>query len=89
MKFTATQIAGILNGEVEGDADVEVSKLAKIEEGSEGSLTFLANPKYTHFIYTTEASVTIVDKDFVAENEISTTLIRVEDAYKAFSQLLE
>ena len=89
MKFTATQIAGILNGEVEGNADVEVSKLAKIEEGSEGSLTFLANPKYTQFIYTTEASVTIVDKDFVAENEISTTLIRVEDAYKAFSQLLE
>ncbi|AVI52040.1 UDP-3-O-(3-hydroxymyristoyl)glucosamine N-acyltransferase [Pukyongia salina] len=89
MKFTATQIAGILNGEVEGNADVEVSKLAKIEEGSEGSLTFLANPKYTQFIYTTEASVTIVDKDFVAENDISTTLIRVEDAYKAFSQLLE
>ncbi len=89
MKFTATQIAGILNGEVEGNADVEVSKLAKIEEGSEGSLTFLANPKYTHFIYTTAASVTIVDKDFVAENKLSTTLIRVEDAYKAFSQLLE
>ena len=89
MKFTATQIAGILNGEVEGNADVEVSKLAKIEEGSEGSLNFLANPKYTQFIYTTEASVTIVDKDFVAENDISTTLIRVEDAYKAFSQLLE
>jgi UDP-3-O-[3-hydroxymyristoyl] glucosamine N-acyltransferase len=89
MKFTATQIAGILNGEVEGNADVEVSKLAKIEEGSKGSLTFLANPKYTQFIYTTEASVTIVGKDFVAENDISTTLIRVEDAYKAFSQLLE
>ena len=89
MKFTATQIAGILNGEVEGDAEVEVSKLAKIEEGSEGSLTFLANPKYTQFIYTTAASVTIVDRDFVAENELSTTLIRVEDAYKAFSQLLE
>jgi UDP-3-O-[3-hydroxymyristoyl] glucosamine N-acyltransferase len=89
MKFTATQIAGILNGEVEGNADIEVSKLAKIEEGSKGSLTFLANPKYTHYIYTTEASVTIVDKDFVAENHLSTTLIRVEDAYKAFSQLLE
>ena len=89
MKFTATQIAGILNGEVEGNADVEVSKLAKIEEGSKGSLTFLANPKYTQYIYTTEASVTIVDKDFIAENHLSTTLIRVEDAYKAFSQLLE
>jgi UDP-3-O-[3-hydroxymyristoyl] glucosamine N-acyltransferase len=89
MKFTATQIAGILNGEIEGNADVEVSKLAKIEEGSKGSLTFLANPKYTQYIYTTEASITIVDRDFIAENHLSTTLIRVEDAYKAFSQLLE
>ncbi|MBZ0326242.1 MAG: UDP-3-O-(3-hydroxymyristoyl)glucosamine N-acyltransferase [Altibacter sp.] len=89
MKFTATQIAGILQGEVEGNGDVEVSKLAKIEEGTEGSLTFLANPKYTHYIYSTEASITIVDKDFIAENSISTTLIRVENAYKAFSQLLE
>ena len=89
MKFTATQIAGILQGEVEGNGDVEVSKLAKIEEGSEGSLTFLANPKYTHYIYSTEASITIVDKDFVVENPISTTLIRVENAYKAFSKLLE
>jgi UDP-3-O-[3-hydroxymyristoyl] glucosamine N-acyltransferase len=89
MKFTATQIAGILNGEVEGNEEVEVSKLAKIEEGTEGSLTFLANPKYTHYLYTTEASITIVDKDFVVENAIDTTLIRVEDAYKAFSQLLE
>jgi UDP-3-O-[3-hydroxymyristoyl] glucosamine N-acyltransferase len=89
MKFTATQIAGILQGEVEGNGDVEVSKLAKIEEGSEGSLTFLANPKYTHYIYSTEASITIVDKDFAAESKITTTLIRVENAYKAFSQLLE
>lgn len=89
MKFTAIQIAEILNGEVEGDADVEVSKLAKIEEGAKGTLTFLANPKYTPYIYTTEASITIVDKDFIAENKLSTTLIRVENAYKAFSKLLE
>ncbi len=89
MKFTANQIAGILNGTVEGNEEVEVSKLAKIEEGSEGSLTFLSNPKYTHFIYSTEASITIVNKDFVAENSIKSTLIRVENAYKAFSQLLE
>ncbi len=89
MKFTATQIAGILNGEVDGDAEVEVSQLSKIEEGTKGSLTFLANPKYTSFIYSTEASITIVDKDFHAENDITTTLIRVDDAYKAFSQLLE
>ncbi|MBT0608746.1 UDP-3-O-(3-hydroxymyristoyl)glucosamine N-acyltransferase [Aequorivita echinoideorum] len=89
MKFTAAQIAGILNGTVDGDEGVEVSKLAKIEEGSEGSLTFLANPKYTHYIYSTQASITIVSKDFNAENKLSTTLIRVENAYKAFSQLLE
>ena len=88
MKFTAAQIAGILEGEVEGNANIEVSKLAKIEEGSEGSLTFLANPKYTPYIYTTRASITIVSKDFVAENNITTTLIRVEDAYKSFSKLL-
>ena len=89
MKFTAAQIAGILEGEVEGDAAIEVSKLAKIEEGEEGSLTFLANPKYTSYIYTTQASITIVGKDFVPENAITTTLIRVEDAYKSFSKLLE
>ena len=89
MKFTAAQIAGILNGTVDGDEGVQVSKLAKIEEGSKGSLTFLANPKYTHYIYSTQASSTIVNNDFVASNELSTTLIRVENAYKAFSQLLE
>ncbi len=89
MKFTANQIAGILEGEVEGNEAIEVSKLAKIEEGTQGSLTFLANPKYKAFIYTTEASITIVDRDFVIDSPIKTTLIRVEDAYKAFSQLLE
>ena len=89
MKFTAAQIAGILNGTVDGDEGIEVSKLAKIEEGSKGSLTFLANPKYTHYIYSTQASITIVNNDFVASQDLSTTLIRVENAYKAFSQLLE
>ncbi len=89
MKFTAAQIAGILEGTVEGNPEIEVSKLAKIEEGTEGSLTFLANPKYTQFIYNTKASVTIVNADFKAEHEISTTLIRVNDAYKSFSKLLD
>ena len=89
MKFTASQIAGILEGEVEGDASIEVSKLAKIEEGLPGSLTFLANPKYTPYIYTTKASITIVDKTFVAEQEYTTTLLRVDNAYEAFSKLLE
>ncbi len=89
MKFTASQIAGILEGDVVGNPDVEVSKLAKIEEGTAGTLTFLANPKYTPYIYSTKASITIVGKDFEAENEITTTLIKVDDAYKSFSKLLE
>lgn len=89
MKFTAAQIAGILQGEVVGNPEVEVYKLAKIEEGTEGSLTFLANPKYINHIYSTQSSVTIVNSTFEPEQEIATTLIKVEDAYKAFSQLLE
>jgi len=89
MKFTASQIAGILDGDIVGDPDVEVSKLAKIEEGNKGSLTFLANPKYKSFIYTTKASITIVNKDFIPEDSITSTLIKVDDAYKSFSKLLE
>ncbi|MDA9803750.1 UDP-3-O-(3-hydroxymyristoyl)glucosamine N-acyltransferase [Flavobacteriaceae bacterium] len=89
MKFTAAQIAVILEGEVEGNSEIEVSKLSKIEEGGPGSLSFLANPKYTQFIYTTKASIVIVNKIFKAEKEIHSTLIRVEDAYKSFSKLLE
>ena len=89
MKFTAQQIAGILEGDIVGNPDVEVSKLSKIEEGTKGSLTFLANPKYTSYIYSTRASITIVNKTFEPENDIETTLIKVEDAYKSFSKLLE
>ena len=89
MKFTAAQIAGILEGDIIGDPDVEVSKLSKIEEGTEGSLTFLANPKYKPYIYSTQASITIVNKTFEAENKLTTTLIKVDDAYKSFSKLLE
>lgn len=89
MKFTASQIAGILDGDIVGNPDVEVFKLAKIEEGIKGSLTFLANPKYKSFIYSTKASITIVNRDFVAENGITSTLIKVDDAYKSFSKLLE
>jgi len=89
MKFTALQIATILEGEVDGNPEIEVSKLSKIEEGESGSLTFLSNPKYTSFIYSTEASITIVDKAFSPEEKLNTTLIRVENPYKAFSKLLE
>jgi UDP-3-O-[3-hydroxymyristoyl] glucosamine N-acyltransferase len=88
MKFTAEQIAGILEGEVEGNPNAEVSTLSKIEEGVDGSLTFLSNPKYVNFIYSTQASVTIVNKDFVAEAPLSTTLIKVDDAYGAFAKVL-
>jgi len=89
MKFTATQIAEILDGKVEGNPEAEVSELAKIEEGSEGSLTFLSNLKYTSFLYTTNASITIVNDNFEVEQPVNTTLIKVKDAYKAFSKLLE
>jgi len=89
MKFTAEQIAGILEGNIVGDPNVEVDKLAKIEEGTEGAITFLANPKYTSYIYSTKASITIVSDSFVAEEDLSTTLIKVKDPYKSFSKLLE
>lgn len=89
MKFTASQIASILEGELEGNPDIAVDKLAKIEEGEQGSLTFLANPKYTQHIYTTKSSITIVNRDFVAEHDLTTTLIKVDDAYESFSKLLE
>lgn len=89
MIFTAGQIAGILEGEVEGNPEIAVHKLAKIEEGEKGSLTFLANPKYTPYIYTTKASVTIVNRDFIPDQDVFTTLIKVEDPYESFSKLLE
>lgn len=89
MKFTAQQIADILEGEIVGNSETEVSKLSKIEEGSKGSLTFLSNPKYTSYIYSTKASIAIVNKSFVPENKIEATLIKVDDAYKSFSKLLE
>jgi UDP-3-O-[3-hydroxymyristoyl] glucosamine N-acyltransferase len=89
MKFTAEQIAGILEGEVVGNPNAEVYKLTKIEEGIEGSLTFLSNPKYNNHIYTTKATITIVNDTFFPEGEITTTLIKVADAYLAFSKLLE
>ncbi|MCF8301694.1 MAG: UDP-3-O-(3-hydroxymyristoyl)glucosamine N-acyltransferase [Bacteroidales bacterium] len=89
MEFTAKEIANIINGEIKGDPEVKVHKLSKIENGSPGSLTFLANPKYTNYIYHTSASVIIINKDFVPEQAIKSTLIKVDDAYSAFAQLLE
>jgi UDP-3-O-[3-hydroxymyristoyl] glucosamine N-acyltransferase len=89
MKFTAAQIAGILDGEVFGNPEAEVYKLAKIEEGTEGSLTFLANTKYSNYLYTTNATIVIVNKSYELENEVKATLIKVDDAYSSFSKLLE
>lgn len=89
MKFTAQQIAELLKGSVEGNPQVEVSGLSKIEEGKPGTLSFLANPKYNEYIYTTKASIVIVNSAFEAENPVEATLIRVADAYKSFASLLE
>ncbi len=89
MKFTAQQIADALQGTVDGDASVTVSTLSKIEEGKPGSLSFLANPAYEKYIYETNASLVIVNNNFKPEKKVSATLIRVNDAYMAFAQLLE
>jgi UDP-3-O-[3-hydroxymyristoyl] glucosamine N-acyltransferase len=91
MEFTAKQIAGILNGTVEGNENILVSSLSKIEEGKKGSLSFLSNNLYTPFVYETNASVVIVKNDLVLDKKIkpTLTLIRVEDPYGSFARLLE
>ncbi len=89
MEFSARQIAEFLKGELEGDPDVKVSRIAKIEEGEPGSLTFLANPSYTQHIYKTNASIVLVRDDFSPEQPVSCTLIHVKDPYGALAKLLE
>lgn len=89
MNFTAAQIASYLNGTVEGDPEAKVSTFNKIEEGKPGGISFLANPKYTSYIYTSRASVVLVNRDFVAEHPISATLIRVDDAYACLAKLMQ
>ncbi|MDE5828451.1 MAG: UDP-3-O-(3-hydroxymyristoyl)glucosamine N-acyltransferase [Duncaniella sp.] len=88
MELTATQLASMVNGTVDGDGDVKVSTFAKIEEGHPGALSFLANPKYTHFIYDTESSVVLVKRDFEPEHPVKATLIRVDDPYATVAMLL-
>ena len=88
MKFSAQQIADFLQGEIIGDPQVTVDNLSKIEEGTPGTLSFLANPKYTHHIYNTQASIVLVRRDFVAEEKISATLIKVDDPYSCLALLL-
>lgn len=89
MEFTARQICDLLNGKLEGREDIKISRLSKIEEGAEGSLTFLANPKYESFIYTTKASLVIVSDSFIPEKKLEPAIIRVENPYQSFVHLLE
>lgn len=89
ISFTAEQIATVLNGTIEGDPSVVVNNFSKIEEGKPGTLTFLANPKYTHHIYNTKASIVLVNNDFVAEQPIQATLIRCFNAYASLAILLD
>lgn len=91
MEFSAKQIAGLLNGTIEGDENVKVSNLSKIEEGKPGTLSFLANALYTPYVYTTDASIVIVNKGLELDKPVkpACTLIRVEDAYGSFATLLE
>ena len=88
MEFTAATIAGFLKGEIEGNPEIKVNTVAKIEEGHAGALSFLANPKYEQYIYTTKSSVVLVNKSFVPSSAIAATLIKVENAYEAFATLL-
>ena len=88
MEFSAKQIAQFLQGEIVGDENACVHTFAKIEEGTPGALSFLSNPKYTHYLYDTQSSIVLVNKDFVPEKEIHTTLIKVDNAYESLAKLL-
>lgn len=89
MEFSANQLASMVNGTVEGDGEVKVNTIAKIEEGHPGAISFLANPKYTHYIYTTGSSIVLVGRDFVPEQPVSATLVRVDDPYATVARLLQ
>ena len=89
MEFTAKQIAELIGGRVEGDENAAISTFAKIEEGKKGAISFLSNPKYTHYVYETESSVVLVNDDLQLEHEVKPTLIRVKNAYEAVAKLLQ
>lgn len=89
MELTAKELASVVSGTVEGDDSVLINNFAKIEEATSGCITFLANPKYTHFIYQTNASVVLVSNEFVAEHPIKATLIRVQDPYATLAHLMK
>lgn len=88
MEFSAKQIAEFLQGKIVGNAEASVSTFAKIEEGTPGALSFLSNPKYTPYIYNTQSSIVLVNKDFVPEQPVSATLIKVDNAYESLAKLL-
>ena len=88
MEFSAKQIAEYIQGVIVGDENATVHTFSKIEEGIPGALTFLANPKYTHYIYETKASIVLVNKDFIPEGEITATLIKVDNAYESLAKLM-
>ncbi len=89
MEFTAKQIADFIQGNVEGDENVRINTFAKIEEGKKGAISFLSNPKYTHFLYDTESSIVLVNNDLVLERPVKATLIRVGNAYECVAKLLQ
>jgi len=89
MQFTASQIAALAGGVIEGDGNVVITSFAKIEQGHSGAISFLANPKYTHFIYTTRSSAVLVSNDFVPEKPLDCTLIRVKDPYATVASLMD
>ena len=88
MEFTAQQIAEYLHGEIIGDPTVKVHDFSKIEEGENGTLSFLSNPKYSHYIYESNASIILVNRDFESDRELKSTLIKVDNAYESLANLL-
>lgn len=89
MEFTAKQIAQVINGRIEGNENATINSFAKIEEGKQGAISFISNPKYVHYIYTTQSSIVLLDESVVLDKPISTTLIRVKNAYEAVAKLLQ
>ena len=89
MEFTAKQIAQFIEGRIEGDENATVNTFAKIEEGTPGAISFLSNPKYTHYIYDTKSSIVLIDENVELEHPVSTTLIRVKNAYECVAKLLQ
>ena len=89
MEFTAKQIADLIGGRVEGNENAKINSFAKIEEGKEGAISFLSNPKYTSYIYDTKSSVVLVNNDLKLEHPVSCTLIRVENAYECVAKLMQ